>query len=387
MDKVAETPGQAEQNDRLRVLAAVPFEEVAARAAATVVREIAAYGERDPEQVTTELLAVLRPVLAMLREDRDAAAEEQESFAAFGALRAEQGIGLEPLLEAFRLSTRLAFDTLYEQARSAAAPETGMELTRDFWAACDRLSTAMVRGYRERELADAQAAQEHRTLLLRQLLTGELPADWLPSAAATLGLDLRTEYRVCHARPAPGRDIADVERALRRHTTTVLAEPGMGRVIALTTRPLPTSFDLPAGIGEPRPLARLRESLAQAERADELAVAFDLDRCVANGELPLHSAVLTLPVVGEQLAERCFGHTDGARRATLVRTVAAYLAADANADQAAAALFVHPNTLRYRIRSLTTATGLDPARTEDALTLWWAVRHLEATAHGSRRVL
>ncbi|MEV7570185.1 helix-turn-helix domain-containing protein [Streptomyces tanashiensis] len=138
---------------------------------------------------------------------------------------------------------------------------------------------------------------------------------------------------------------------------------------------------LPVGLGPARPLAQLRESLAEAERADEVAVAFGLDRCVSGGELPLHRAVLTLPAIGEQLVERCFGHTSGERRTTLVRTVGAYLAADANAEQAAAALFVHPNTLRYRIRALTAATGLDPARTEDALALWWAVRHLEATGH------
>jgi sugar diacid utilization regulator len=173
-----------------------------------------------------------------------------------------------------------------------------------------------------------------------------------------------------------------VERALRPHTAVVLAEPGAQRVIGLAVRRPPASFELPSGIGEPRPPARLRESLAQAERADELAVAFGLRRCVSADELPLHSAVLTLPAVGGQLVERCFGHTSGERRATLVRTVDAYLAADANAEQAAAALFVHPNTLRYRLRGLTAATGLDPARTEDALALWWAVRHLEAHGDG-----
>ncbi|MER7766763.1 helix-turn-helix domain-containing protein [Kitasatospora sp. NPDC096140] len=367
------------REQRGRVLAALSLEDIAAGAAVTVVREVPAYHGHDADRVRAELLTVLAPVMAFLREERDATAAEQAQFAAFGALRAEQGIGLEPLLEAFRLSTRRAFDALYEEIRRVDAPQAGLELARDFWAGCDRLSAAVVRGHRERELEKAQAAQEHRTLLLRQLLTGDLPTEYLATAATTLGLDLRTEYHVCHARPGRGRTIAAVERALRPHTAALLAEPGTDRVVGLTTRPLPARVALPAGLGPARPLSRLRESLAEAERCDELAVAFALDRCVRSGELPLHLAVLALPAVGDQLVERCFGHTSGERRTTLVRTVDAYLAADGNADQAAAALFVHPNTLRYRIRALTAASGLDPARTEDALALWWAVRRLQAS--------
>ncbi|MFJ4188512.1 helix-turn-helix domain-containing protein [Kitasatospora sp. NPDC089509] len=369
----------ADGDPRARVLAALSLEEIAAGAAATVVREIPAYHGQDPEQVRAELLVVLAPVLASLREGRAATAEEQREFAAFGSLRAEQGIGLEPLLEAFRLTTRRAFDALYEQIRRADAPQAGLELARDFWDGCDRVSAAVVQGHRTRDLEKARAAQEHRTLLLRQLVTGDLPTDYLATAAAALGLDLRTEYHVCHARPGAGRTIAAVEWALRPHTVALLAEPGADRVIGLAVRPFPAAVALPAGLGPARPPGRLRESLAEAERADELAVAFALNRCVRAEELPLHRAVLTLPAVGVQLVEQCFGHTTGERRTTLVRTVDAYLAADANAEQAAAALFVHPNTLRYRIRGLTVATGLDPARTEDALALWWAVRHLQAT--------
>ncbi|WP_426402974.1 helix-turn-helix domain-containing protein [Streptomyces sp. R-07] len=79
---------------------------------------------------------------------------------------------------------------------------------------------------------------------------------------------------------------------------------------------------------------------------------------------------------------RCFGHTSGSRRATLVRTLDAYLRADANAEAAAAALYVHPNTLRYRLRTFTRVTGLDLGRAEDTMQVWWALRHLEAAAAG-----
>ncbi|MEK2491869.1 helix-turn-helix domain-containing protein [Kitasatospora purpeofusca] len=376
MDK-NEDSGSPEQ--RGPVLARMRLDEVAAGAAAAVVRDIPAYRDRTEAAVRTELAALLGPAVEALRDGREPEPGEVAAFEEFGALRAEQGIGLEPLQEAFRLTTRRAFDALYAAARTGTPPAVALELTRDFWAYCDLVSTAVVRGHRTHELERAQAEQEHRTLLLRQLLMGELPPEWLAAAATALGLDRNREYLVLYARPPAGRTVAEVERTLRGHAVALLAEPGADRVVGLAARrPLP-SLDLPVGLGPTRPLARLHESLVAARRAARLATAFALDRCVADGELPLHGAVLALPETGAQLVERCFGHTSGARRTTLAHTLDAYLAADGNAEQAGAELFVHPNTLRYRLRAFGAATGLDPARTEDALTVWWALRHLEAT--------
>ncbi|MFJ8434160.1 PucR family transcriptional regulator [Kitasatospora sp. NPDC094019] len=370
-------PAEGSPGQRNPVLTRMRLDEVAAGAAAAVVRDIPAYRDRTEAAVRTELNALLGPATEALREGREPAPRELAAFEEFGALRAAQGIGLEPLQEAFRLTTRRAFDALYAAARTDTPPTVALELTRDFWAYCDLVSTAVVRGHRAHELERAQAQTEHRTLLLRQLLLGELPPEWLATAASELGLDRNGEYLVLYARPT-GRPVADVERVLRGHATALLAEPGADRVVGLAARRPPPSLELPVGLGPARPLARLHESLVAARRAARLATAFGLERCVADGELPLHGAVLALPETGAQLVERCFGHTSGARRSTLARTLDAYLAADGNAEQAGAELFVHPNTLRYRLRAFGAATGLDPARTEDALTVWWALRHLEA---------
>jgi hypothetical protein len=154
----------AVREQRRLVLDTLPVDEVTLDAAVTVVHRIASYHGHGAEQVRAELSSVLAPVLAMLREARDATPAEREAFAAFGALRAEQGIGLEPFLEATRLTARRAFDALYERARTAASPEVGMDLVRDFWAVCDGVTAAMVQGHRERELERVQAAYEHRAL-------------------------------------------------------------------------------------------------------------------------------------------------------------------------------------------------------------------------------
>jgi hypothetical protein len=56
-------------------------------------------------------------------------------------------------------------------------------------------------------------------------------------------------------------------------------------------------------------------------------------------------------------------------RGTLVETLSAYLGHGGSIESTARALFVHPNTVRYRLRQVADATGLSPTHPRDAFTL------------------
>lgn len=60
-------------------------------------------------------------------------------------------------------------------------------------------------------------------------------------------------------------------------------------------------------------------------------------------------------------------------RGTLVETLAAYLAAGGSIEGAARALFVHANTVRYRLRQVADLTGYAPGEPRDAFTLEMAL--------------
>lgn len=60
-------------------------------------------------------------------------------------------------------------------------------------------------------------------------------------------------------------------------------------------------------------------------------------------------------------------------RGTLVETLSAYFAHGAAIEPTARALFVHPNTVRYRLGQVADVTGLTPSRPRDALTLQLAL--------------
>jgi DNA-binding PucR family transcriptional regulator len=90
------------------------------------------------------------------------------------------------------------------------------------------------------------------------------------------------------------------------------------------------------------------------------------------------------PVPAEDLlAERALGGEAEARRrlvddlyrplvgagSALAETLSAYLEQAPSLEAAARLLFVHPNTVRYRLRRVTDLTGYSPTETRDAFTL------------------
>ncbi len=109
----------------------------------------------------------------------------------------------------------------------------------------------------------------------------------------------------------------------------------------------------------------------------------------ARSALAAHRAAIGWPqaprpvLSSELLAERALSGDGHARRhlveevylplvaarSALADSVAAYFDAGSSIEGAGRALFVHPNTVRYRLRAVADLTGLTPNQPRDALTL------------------
>jgi DNA-binding PucR family transcriptional regulator len=74
---------------------------------------------------------------------------------------------------------------------------------------------------------------------------------------------------------------------------------------------------------------------------------------------------------------------DRERRSDLVRTLAAYFDAGANASEAADRLFLHRNSLLYRLERIRELTGLDSKRPEDRLALQLGLLALDNAKEGA----
>jgi hypothetical protein len=145
------------------------------------------------------------------------------------------------------------------------------------------------------------------------------------------------------------------------------------------------------GVQEPRDAARVIAGLFGEGPVVAGPVAADLAGAAVSARAAI-SAYRAAPgwpdaprpmLSSELLAERALGGDGHARRqlvdevylpllharSALVETLSAWLDGGSSIEGAARALFVHPNTVRYRLRQVADLTGLTPGHPRDAFTL------------------
>lgn len=125
----------------------------------------------------------------------------------------------------------------------------------------------------------------------------------------------------------------------------------------------------PIVIGDPvQALPEATISARSAEAAAAVAATWpDAPRPVSARDLLPERAIAGDSTAATELLRA--GFRPLAADPTLLTTARAYLDAGGGLEATARALFVHPNTVRYRIRRIAALTGLDPARPRDAFAL------------------
>jgi sugar diacid utilization regulator len=129
-----------------------------------------------------------------------------------------------------------------------------------------------------------------------------------------------------------------------------------------------------------RTVRELGHGLHEAEQALELARRLDIaDRPLAFEHLGVYRILLDgggsqhrNDFVEDALGP--LGRYDAEHGTALVTTLRAYVEADYNAKETARRLYVHPNTLTYRLRAIRRLLGGDPARGDLRLTVELALK-------------
>jgi hypothetical protein len=301
-----------------------------------------------------------------------------------GRGEARSGRSMDALLAAYRVGARVSWR--YLSASAVSAGLTVEQLARFaelVFAYIDQLSAASVAGHSDELETTGRVRTRYLERLAGLLLDGRpLPeltaaaerADWalprtltaviLPETAvrgALLSLDGRT---LRSNQDVPGLDSTT-------ELVVLLVPDAEGR-----SRPaLLRSLDgRDAVVGPPRPWAQAQTSYARACRSLQLGLA-------AEGSQPLDTdlrlADLVLRADGEALTDlrrRVLAPLDdltAAAREKLVETLRAWLLHHGRREQIAAALFVHPQTVRYRMGQLRQhyGTRLDDPQTVLELTI------------------
>ena len=305
---------------------------------------------------------------------------------AVGETRARQGMPIEDMLLAWRIGVQAVLD----HARASAAqlgiePAQLLEFMQALLASSDRAMTIVARAHRGAELQLAGEEQERRTLFVTGVLTGSFAPAYAREQAEQWGLDPRSEYQALRADVTDAGARAQLERALGLHDMT---HPRNG-LAAMTGDDLAGFVHAPArgdvvsavGIGPPRLLEGLAESFALATRALSTARAFALVGVRSVETLGLLPAVVGDGAVGDALCRRYLEPLTQSA-AEIMASLRAYFDCDMRVERAAERLFVHPNTLRYRIARFEELTGGNLRDPTTMFEVWWALRRDQiAKAH------
>ncbi|MER6843317.1 PucR family transcriptional regulator [Streptomyces platensis] len=145
----------------------------------------------------------------------------------------------------------------------------------------------------------------------------------------------------------------------------------------LVGRPAGLCRSLILGLGAPAPASGVATEFTRATQALRAAAGFGLVGAYTREELGLRAAVVALPAVGEQLVRLRLAPLDerGEDGVQLAEAAAAYLRQGLRLDAAARTLYVHPNTLRNRLRRFEEITGTNLRDPADLAEVWWALTH------------
>jgi hypothetical protein len=301
-----------------------------------------------------------------------------------GRGEARSGRSMDALLAAYRVGARASWRQL--SARGVAAGLSAPQLARFaelVFAYIDQLSAASVAGHSDELETTGRVRTRYLERLAGLLLAGgPLPeltaaaerADWAPPRTLTAVILPEGSVRGVLV-SLDGRTLRSLQEVPGLDATTYLAETDLvvllvpdaeGRSRAALLRSLDGRE---AVVGPPRPWHDVQASYLRAARALQLGL-------VAEGTEPLDTerrlADLVLRSDGEALADlraRMLAPLDDltpAAREKLVDTLRAWLLHHGRREQVAAALFVHPQTVRYRMGQLRERYG---KRLEDPQTV------------------
>ncbi len=293
---------------------------------------------------------------------------------------------------------KVTIDVVEEQVPRLASPGEEREVADAVLRFSREVAFSAARVY-------ARAAESRGTwdarlqaLLVDALLRGD-GLDDLASRAAALGWDDRTPVAVAVGRSPGGEVVAvlhTVHRLARRMGVDVLGGVHGSRLVlvlggaedplAATEKLLGAFGDGAVVVGPAVPtLDEATDSARAAQAGFRAASAWPTaPRPVSAGDLLPERALAGDAEARRILRQEVFGSLVRAG-GELLETLDGFFAAGGVLESAARAIFVHPNTVRYRLRRVGEITGLSPLLPRDAFALRIAltVGRLDPSAPGS----
>lgn len=350
------------------------FDEVVDRIAERVRAALPLY--RDETYVSAAALrtAAVENVRYLLRTDDLPDGADLAAAHRTGELRGRAGAPLPELLTGFRIGFSEFWEVLADAAIATGrvdARELAALATHVFRKA-DEYSAALTTSYRDAAAHTLRRHEQERSALVEALTTGAVGSVWeiasgldLPSTGAfvtvaaevaSVGVvalpEITSKLRAVNVSSA-WRLLPDVEVGV-----VSLPGPDPSAAVRVVAGAAPGRVGVspvyPALDETPRALYLARIALQSAPVGRPSVRHFD--------DTPLATLVAAAPEAATQIARRVLGEILALRRDEqdlLLDTLETWLAVGGSATAAGKRLFVHPNTVRHRLRRVAEHTGRD----------------------------
>src|SRR3954447_4302608 len=145
--------------------------------------------------------------LTALRDLRPPTEAELEQSAAVGRERAEQGLTVDAVLHAYRISVTAVWSRFGELARERGADVASvLAFSETLWVWADAVMDIVSVAHRDVELQLVREQQQRRDAFVIALLTGTLEPESVGADSAANGLDVEREYVPFRARALHSRE-------------------------------------------------------------------------------------------------------------------------------------------------------------------------------------
>jgi hypothetical protein len=307
---------------------------------------------------------------------QDGAAFDTSPAVATGSRRAAAGVPLPAVMDAYRIGSYRFWDAVVDiaTAQRGVSRETLIEATRRIWRFQNVYTDAMTSAHREQTMHQVLEDEAERAALTEALLDGRHITDYsIWEIAQLLRLPLSGPYMVIAAEcPMLGKQalpgISPMLRAVDIFSAwRLLPDIQVGIAQIASERKRDTMLELierqaRKRIGVSPQFDELTDT-AQALRFARVALN---TRSIKNGGVTVFDdsvlavAAVSAPEITKKLAAVILGQFDdlgSEEKDVLFDTLRAWRANKGSADNAAAQLHVHPNTVRHRLHRIEARTG------------------------------
>lgn len=299
--------------------------------------------------------------------------------------RIGQNIGVDSVMRGHRLTLASAQDRFKQYSGDMGLPfDDRLEVLEVFWAMSEKLMTAVARDYRQYSAGEIMHRRSEKNELIMLLLSSEPDTIAIVNRARNLSLDSTSQYRVIVGFDGGMEWMDLVERACSTGDSPAVAGEFDGLLAAIVpASPVrPSHPNLLFAVGDPRSLSGLPESMTEAIQVRD---------SLPKGSFGWHDvrsqswrlAVPGMPSI-ERLVQTNFlqplaDEPDGG--AMLLDSVWSFIESGFSYRKASEALFVHENTLRYRISKFEELTSRSLIEVDTRMELAW-LNHLELLGKG-----